>query len=143
MVPILLSLLLAQGQVSPSLTPQQTVQAYVADTMNLSSDALETLLATDYLEISYLGRMLNRSVALDQYRGPLAKDQKPPIYKLADFSVNEIAKGVALAIWVENVSLTEGGIANTHNYRVTSVLRKEGGTWKFVTNQFTEIPYSN
>lgn len=106
-----------------------------------NTDALDKIFTADYIEISPVGEFDTREKVLGFYKPEL----KPPAGKMsatteaAEFSIRNYDK-FAIVITRLNYTITsDGKTLPPRSIRAMIVCRKEKGTWKIASAQYTGI----
>ena len=108
---------------------------------NFQPDALDKILASDYIEISPLGEFDTRDKVLGFYK----PEMKPPADKMTatneatDFSIRNYGKFAVVIAQLNYTITSEGKVLPPRSIRATYVCRKENGAWKIASAQYTGI----
>jgi ketosteroid isomerase-like protein len=104
--------------------------------------ALETLLASDYTEVSPLGEVDKRAQVIGFYRAA-ARAQTGQASDLSGVVIDELSPRiygeVAVVIVGESFKMNVAGKPVVRPMRSTLVWHKAGGTWKLVSSHHTMI----
>ncbi len=117
------------------------VKQMVEAQMNFQPDALDKILASDYIEISPLGEFDTRDKVLGFYK----PEMKPPADKMSaanevsDFSIRSYGKFAVIIARLDYSITSEGKTLPPRSIRATYVCRKENGMWKIASAQYTGI----
>ncbi len=139
---LLLSGISAVAQSKDDAALKNSVKQMTDAQANFQPDALDKILAADYIEISPLGEFDPRDKVLGFYK----PEMKPPADKMSvkteatDFSIRSYDGKFAVVIAQLNYSITsDGKLLPPRAMRVTYVCRKEKGAWKIASVQYTGI----
>ncbi len=108
---------------------------------NFQPDALNKILASDYIEISPLGEFDPRDKVLGFYK----PEMKPPADKMSvkteatDFSIRRYGKFAVVIARLNYNIVSDGKPLPPRSIRTTYVCRKENGAWKIASAQYTGI----
>lgn len=108
---------------------------------NFQPDALDKILAADYIEISPVGEFDPREKVLGFYKPEL----KPPADKMSakveadEFSIRVYDKFAVVITRLNYTVTNEGKLLPPRSIRATFVCRKEKEKWKIASAQYTGI----
>jgi ketosteroid isomerase-like protein len=125
---------------SPAEEIRSTLESYVGAVRTFDVPALERVLAKDYVEVSPLGEVDDRERTLSFYTVPPEKrGPTPTSITISELNLRFVTKGVAIAIFRDEVSIEAGGRSMKLAFRVTSTLKLEKRSWVVVSNHFTAL----
>ncbi len=108
---------------------------------NFQPDALDKILASDYIEISPLGEFDPRDKVLGFYK----PETKPPADKMSvkteatDFSIRSYGKFAVVIARLNYNIVSDGKPLPPRSIRATYFCRRENGAWKIASAQYTGI----
>ena len=127
----------SKGDAALKILVKQMVDAQT----NFQPDALDKILASDYIEISPLGEFDTRDKVLGFYK----PEMKPPADKMSatnevsDFSIRSYGKFAVVIARLNYNIVSDGKPLPPRSIRVTYVCRREKGAWKIASAQYTGI----
>ena len=140
MVELLTLVSVSKALLSPIQEINAAIEAYTHAVIAYDVSTLDRLFATDYMEVSPLGDLDSRSRTLSFYGVPFEqRGPAPTQVNVKDLSVRFAQPTVAIAIYREEIQILPSGTPVTTNFRITSVLTKQGNGWQFLSNHATSI----
>lgn len=109
--------------------------------MNYQPEKLDKILTADYIEISPAGEFDPREKVLGFYK----PEMKPPADKMSvtveadEFSVRNYGDFAVVIARLNYKMTSEGKLLPPRSIRATYVLRKQKGSWKIASAQYTGI----
>ena len=133
----------ASGQgTAPADAVSAEVRRYFDAVRRNDADALDGLLAQDYVEVSPLGQVDQRAQVIGFYR-VAAQAQTGQPSEVGEVAVDELAVrvygDVAVAVAGESFKMTVSGKPVARPMRSTLVWHKADGAWKLVSSHHTAI----
>ena len=107
--------------------------------MNYQPEKLDKIFTADYIEISPVGEFDPREKVLGFYK----PEMKPPADKMSatveadEFSIRNYGNFAVVITRLNYKMTSEGKPLPPRSMRATCVLRKEKGTWKIASAQYT------
>lgn len=100
---------------------------------------LDSIVTSDYIEISPVGEFDPRAKMLDFYKPELRKSDVDVKHQLNEFSTRVYGKFGIVIVRIDYTVTKDGSPLPPRSIRATFVGRVEGGKWKIASAQFTGI----
>lgn len=100
---------------------------------------LDSIVTSDYIEISPVGEFDPRAKMLDFYKPELKKSDVEVKHQLNEFSTRVYGKFGIVIVRIDYTMTKDGNPLPPRSIRATFVCRVEDGKWKIASAQFTGI----
>lgn len=100
---------------------------------------LDSIVTSDYIEISPVGEFDPRAKMLDVYKPELKKSDVEVTHQLNEFSTRVYGKFGIVIVRIDYTMTKDGNALPPRSLRATFVCRVEDGKWKIASAQYTGI----
>lgn len=100
---------------------------------------LDSIVTSDYIEISPVGEFDPRAKMLDFYKPELKTSEVEVKHQLNEFSTRVYGKFGIVIVRIDYTMVKDGNPLPPRSLRATFVCRTESGKWKIASAQFTGI----
>lgn len=100
---------------------------------------LDSIVTSDYIEISPVGEFDPRAKMLDFYKPELKTSEVEVKHQLNEFSTRVYGKFGIVIVRIDYTMVKDGNPLPPRSLRATFVCRTENGKWKIASAQFTGI----
>ncbi|WP_330969756.1 nuclear transport factor 2 family protein [Lysobacter sp. A3-1-A15] len=113
-------------------SPVEREQALLTDPVRASREALDELLADDFLEIASTGLSFGKAAVLDR----LPQEAGSHVFEAWGFTEHAVAEGIVLVTYRAAVARSGIRISSVR----ASLWRREASGWRMVFHQGTPLP---
>jgi len=125
---------------APEAQVRITLQTYVKAKEAFDVAGLESLLTSDYRDITPAGRVDDRAKAIGYFKLPAAeRGPTPSEIKMDEVTVRFLTADVAVATFRETAEISVRPQNVTVQFRLGAVLKKSGKLWQLVQTQTTAV----
>ena len=121
----------------PALT---TIRSYIQATLDFKPEVLETILHTDYIEISPLGDVDNRKKTISYYQPELKLNTPvPDSFSISEEIIRHPEPKTSVVIYQITYKIVKGDQSVNFAVRATTVVKQNAQGWQIYSNHFTAI----